>query len=231
MASPRITFYYDIGSPFSYIGFHVLKNSPVFSKCQIDYVPVLLRDLFQKCQNTPPLAVKSENISNMNGHEDKLQWIQGERLYWSHRFGVPVTEAVPEGFPASTIDIQTALCLVAEEAPETLAKISAKLYHVFWAEADTKITTPERFLAVIENETNPEVTNRIKDKLSIPDAKELLVNNTQRAFDSGAFGLPWFECVNSEGSKEGFWGIDHLGRLADFLQLDTSLDRAFRVLL
>ncbi|KAJ5278855.1 hypothetical protein N7478_004227 [Penicillium angulare] len=220
MASPRITFYYDIGSPFSYIGLYVLKNSPVFSKCQIDYVPVLLRDLFQKCQNTPPLAVKN-----------KLQWIQRERLYWSHRFGVPVTEAVPEGFPTSTIDIQTALCLIDEEVPEKLLEISARFYHVFWAEGDTKITTPERFLAVIENETTPEIRNHIKDKLASPDAKELPLNNTQRAFDSGAFGLPWFECANAEGSKEGFWGIDHLGRMADFLQLDTSLDRGFRVLM
>jgi 2-hydroxychromene-2-carboxylate isomerase len=63
------------------------------------------------------------------------------------------------------------------------------------------------------------------------DVKAALLENTQRAFDAGAFGLPWFECVNTEGIQEGFWGIDHLGRLADFLQLDTSLDQSFRVLL
>ncbi|KAJ5929049.1 hypothetical protein N7454_006897 [Penicillium verhagenii] len=220
MMSPHITLYFDIGSPFSQIGFHILRNSPVFSKCQIDYVPVLLRDLFQKCNNTPPIAVKN-----------KLQWIQRERLYWGHRFGVPITDAVPEGFPTSTIDIQTALCLVAREAPEKLILIIETFYRIFWSEADTKIATPERFFAVLEKELGEEIALSIRNKSTTSDAKTILLENTQQAFDSGAFGLPWFECVNSEGKQEGFWGIDHLGRLADFLQLDTSLDRSFRVLL
>ncbi|KAJ5636703.1 uncharacterized protein N7484_010016 [Penicillium longicatenatum] len=220
MATPRITLYFDIGSPFSQIGFHVLRNSPIFTKCQIDYVPVLLRDLFQKCNNTPPIAVKN-----------KLQWIQRERLYWGHRFGVPITAAVPEGFPASTIDIQTTLCALAKEAPEKFVSIIEKFYYVFWAEADTKIASPERFFAVLENELGQELTKKIQDTLVTSDVKAALLENTQRAFDAGAFGLPWFECVNTEGIQEGFWGIDHLGRLADFLQLDTSLDQSFRVLL
>jgi 2-hydroxychromene-2-carboxylate isomerase len=58
-----------------------------------------------------------------------------------------------------------------------------------------------------------------------------LDNSTQRAFDLGAFGLPWFDCTSPQGDQEGFWGIDHLGRVVDFLKLDASLDKSFRVLL
>jgi 2-hydroxychromene-2-carboxylate isomerase len=61
--------------------------------------------------------------------------------------------------------------------------------------------------------------------------KSTIDESTQKAFTSGAFGLPWFDCTNSQGDQEGFWGIDHLGRLVDFLQLDASQDKAFRVLL
>jgi hypothetical protein len=50
-------------------------------------------------------------------------------------------------------------------------------------------------------------------------------------FTLGAFGLPWFDCTNSQGDQEGFWGIDHLGRVVDFLQLDANMDKSFRVLL
>ncbi|KAJ5654532.1 hypothetical protein N7490_001535 [Penicillium lividum] len=220
MASPQITLYFDIGSPFSQIGFHVLRNSPVFSKCQINYVPVSLREIFQKCNNTPPTAVKN-----------KLQWIQGERIYWGRRFGVPMTDAVPKGFPASTIDIQTALCLVAQASPEKLVSIIERFYNIFWAEADTGITTPERFFAVIEQDLGEETTKKIQSELATSDAKDILLANTQRVFDSGAFGLPWFQCVDTEGKSQGFWGIDHLGRVVDFLQLDASLDESFRVLL
>ncbi|KAJ5713895.1 uncharacterized protein N7483_011076 [Penicillium malachiteum] len=207
MATPRITLFFDLVSPFSYIAFHILKNCPVFSKCQIDYIPVGIRDLFQKCQNSPPITVKN-----------KAQWINRERLYWSRRFGVPMSDAIPEGFPAPTSDIQTALCLIGQECPEKLRR-------------DTKIVTRERFMAVIESQLGQETAERIKNKLENSDASEVLLSGTQRAFDNGAFGLPWFECVNTEGSMEGFWGIDHLGRLADFLKLDTSLDQGFRTLL
>jgi 2-hydroxychromene-2-carboxylate isomerase len=58
-----------------------------------------------------------------------------------------------------------------------------------------------------------------------------LDENTQKAFASGAFGLPWFDCISAEGDKEGHWGIDHLGRVADFLRLDTTVDQSFKVLL
>jgi 2-hydroxychromene-2-carboxylate isomerase len=63
------------------------------------------------------------------------------------------------------------------------------------------------------------------------EVKSTLHESTQRAFNLGAFGLPWFYCTNSQGDQEGFWGIDHLGRVVDFLQLDANMDKSFRVLL
>jgi hypothetical protein len=70
---------------------------------------------------------------------------------------------VPEGFPASTIDIQTTLCALAKEVPEKFVSIIEKFYYVFWAEADTKIASPERFFAVLENELGQELTKKIQD--------------------------------------------------------------------
>lgn len=64
-----------------------------------------------------------------------------------------------------------------------------------------------------------------------PDIKAQLTANTDRAFKSGAFGLPWFECTNEQGNTEGFWGIDHLGQVVDFLGLDRSRDAGFRAVL
>jgi 2-hydroxychromene-2-carboxylate isomerase len=50
--------------------------------------------------------------------------------------------------------------------------------------------------------------------------KKQLLENTDRAFAEGAFGLPWMTCVNSAGQTEGFWGVDHLGQVAHFLGLE-----------
>ncbi|KAJ5309575.1 uncharacterized protein N7443_002036 [Penicillium atrosanguineum] len=220
MSAPQITLYFDIGSPFSHIAFHVLKNSPVFSKCEIQYIPASMKDIFQLCQNAPPLAVKN-----------KSPWLNRERLYWARRFDVPMSRSIPKGFPASTVHLQTALALVAQQAPEKLVPIAEKLYETFWANGDTTIITPEMFSPVFENELGGDVAKAILTESTEPKGKSLFDENTQKAFASGAFGLPWFECTNAEGEKEEHWGIDHLGRVADFLRLDTTVDPSFKVLL
>ncbi|KAI6781982.1 Glutathione S-transferase kappa-like protein [Emericellopsis cladophorae] len=50
--------------------------------------------------------------------------------------------------------------------------------------------------------------------------KAILTANTEEAFHNGAFGVPWLVCTRSDGQQESFWGVDHLGRLAAFLELD-----------
>jgi 2-hydroxychromene-2-carboxylate isomerase len=52
------------------------------------------------------------------------------------------------------------------------------------------------------------------------DGKMMLTENTEKAFASGAFGLPWMLCANNNGQTEGFWGVDHLGQVANFLSLE-----------
>jgi 2-hydroxychromene-2-carboxylate isomerase len=52
--------------------------------------------------------------------------------------------------------------------------------------------------------------------------KQTLIENTDQAFADGAFGLPWMVCTNANGKTEGFWGVDHIGQVAQFLGLDRT---------
>jgi len=58
-----------------------------------------------------------------------------------------------------------------------------------------------------------------------------LANNTNKAFTDGAFGLPWMACTDTMGQKEGFWGVDHLGQVAQFLGLERPGGRGWRAVL
>ncbi|CAI7593998.1 unnamed protein product [Penicillium bialowiezense] len=226
MAVPKTTLYFDICSPFSWIAFHVLtltsasKKSPVFSTCDVDFVPVSLRGLFQKSGNSPPIASKN-----------KFQWINRERLYWARRFNVPMSEAIPEGFPAPTAEIQTVLSILAKEAPEQVVAVVQSLYSEYWGKANSKVLNPEGFSVILEQELGSELAERVLAQANGDEGKSALEETTQKAFGSGAFGLPWFNCTRPNGETEGFWGIDHLGRLVDFLHLNRSLDNSFEVLL
>ncbi|KAK8029536.1 2-hydroxychromene-2-carboxylate isomerase [Apiospora rasikravindrae] len=50
--------------------------------------------------------------------------------------------------------------------------------------------------------------------------KSTLKANTDKAFEDGAFGLPWMVCTNSKGQTEGFWGVDRIGEVLRFLLLE-----------
>ncbi|CAG7918107.1 unnamed protein product [Penicillium olsonii] len=218
--SNRITFYVDIVSPFAYIAFHVLRNSPAFAQCEVTYVPIFLGGLMQACGNNPPINIKN-----------KKNYLGQQRVRWAKYFSVPIIEGFPKGFPIRTLAVQRALCAVSQRTPEKLADVIGALFHAFWAEGNTTVGEPEGFAPILEGVLGKPETQEVIAAMSHPDIKALLLSNTDRSFGSGAFGLPWFECTNSQGETEGFFGVDHIGQVADFLGLDRSLDKGFRAAL
>jgi hypothetical protein len=66
---------------------------------------------------------------------------------------------------------------------------------------------------------------------STTQGKALLTANTDQAFADGAFGLPWMVCTNAAGETEGFFGVDHLGQVAEFLGLRKGSGSGWRALL
>ncbi|KAL4984331.1 thioredoxin-like protein [Aspergillus falconensis] len=220
MAAPKITLYYDIVSPFAWIAFKILRDSPTFSECDITFVPVFLGGIMKATGNTPPIRIKNKD-----------KWINQERIRWARYFSVPIAETSPEGFPPNTIAVQRALTAISQQAPDQLIPATEAVWQEFWVKGVSKATEPEVFVPNIEKILGSSQTKAVMEAANGPEIKARLSANTQQAYDSGAFGLPWFECTNSKGKKEGFWGIDHLGQVVDFLGLDRSLDRGFRAVL
>ncbi|KAF7586802.1 hypothetical protein BBP40_008320 [Aspergillus hancockii] len=220
MAVPRVTLYLDIVSPFAYIAFHVLRNSPVFAKCQITYIPIFLGGLMNACGNTPPINIKNKDT-----------WIGRERNRWARYFSVPIVEQTPEGFPPMTLATERALCAVSMKSPEKLIATIEALYHSFWVQGNAKIAQVEGFSPVLTSVFGKDGAQGILEAANEPEIKAALKANTDQAFKSGAFGIPWFECTNSKGETEGFFGIDHLGQVVEFLGLDRGSDQGFRALL
>ncbi|OJJ44631.1 hypothetical protein ASPZODRAFT_134712 [Penicilliopsis zonata CBS 506.65] len=220
MATRKITLYLDIVSPFAYIAFHVLRKSAAFSRCDITYVPIFLGGLMNMCSNTPPIQVKN-----------KASWINKERIRWAKRCSVPIAEKTPDGFPTPTLSVQRALCAVSKRHPAHFAQTIEELYQSYWVEGNARIGQPEGFLPVLEKVLGTEVAHEVLKASNQQDTKNLLSANTGQAFKAGAFGLPWFECTNSHGETECFWGIDRLSHVADFLGLEQSWDKGFKAMM
>ncbi|KAJ5362511.1 HCCA isomerase/glutathione S-transferase kappa [Penicillium brevicompactum] len=227
MAPPKITFYVDIVSPFAYIAFHVLRNSPAFANCEVTYVPIFLGGLMQALSKPQANSCYPVQLTP----PDKKNYLGQQRVRWAKYFSVPIIEGFPKGFPIRTLPVQRALCAISQRNPEKLADVIGAIFHSFWVDGNTTVGDAEGFAPLVESVLGPQETQEVIAAMGKPEIKALLSANTDRSFASGAFGLPWFECTNSKGEKEGFWGVDHIGQVADFLDLDRSLDKGFRAAL
>ncbi|KAI1994750.1 hypothetical protein LOZ53_001708 [Ophidiomyces ophidiicola] len=159
---------------------------------------------------------------------DKDKWINLERVRWSRYFNIPITPETPKGFPIMTLAVQRALCAVASEVPNKLAPCLDALYHSLWVESNSEVGKPEGFVPVLSRVLGNETAEKMALKSTTEEVKNMLLANTERAVASGAFGLPWVECTNAKGEVECFFGVDHLGQVAQFLDLETMADKGFR---
>lgn len=79
MGPPKLTFYFDLVSPFAYLSWYFIRVIPsrevkirpepilinarqtnaAFRQCEITFVPAWLAGIMRETDNKPPLAIKS----------------------------------------------------------------------------------------------------------------------------------------------------------------------------
>lgn len=143
---------------------------------------------------------------------------------------------VPDGFPANTLQVMRTICAVGHlagtgqtsppsaSAPDQQATIRVldAFFDAYWIKS--RDITDKNVVADVLTSAGYQDLTKVSE-LAAGDAKKVLLENTDRAFADGAFGLPWFACENDKGEKEGFWGVDHLGVVLDFLGLEKPAGR------
>ncbi|KAF2710557.1 thioredoxin-like protein [Pleomassaria siparia CBS 279.74] len=220
MSKPKITLYVDVVSPFCYMGFYALQNFPVFQQCDITYVPIFLGGLMKACNNVAPISIKNKD-----------KWINIERKRWSQLLNIPISDNAPPGFPINTISIQRVLASLSLTHPQSLPSAISLFFQNFWVHY-TEPTKPENLLALVSTIVGgEEEAKKVLESSKGDEAKKKLAANTELSFKDGAFGLPWFVATSSKGETEGFWGVDHMGQLCDFLELDRPKTRGWKALL
>ena len=108
-------------------------------------------------------------------------------------FDIPMCEQIPDGFPPVTLNIQRVLTALDMEKADALPNALSALYHAFWVERQP-LQKPEIAIPCFAKALggSEQDAKAVFEKGNSPDAKSLLVKNTDIAFQEGAFGLPWF---------------------------------------
>ncbi|KAL2755850.1 hypothetical protein ACRALDRAFT_1082070 [Sodiomyces alcalophilus JCM 7366] len=211
MGVPKITLYVDTVSPFAYIAYYVLRHDPAFANVQVTFTPILLGGLMKLCGNTPPMNIKNKDA-----------WIGKERLRWAKLFNVPMHESMPSPFPPLTLNNMRALCAIRhiDNDDKRFLAVLDHLYTEFFVH-HKETSKPDVLRSSLEAVLGVDETTKVLE-VANTEGKKILVANTNEAFASGAFGLPWMVCTNAAGEQEGFFGVDHLAQVANFLGLDIQ---------
>ena len=178
-------FFYDLGSPYSYLASTQLEGMESRSGVAARLLPITLGGLRKTTgHQMPPPA--------------QLKYMSEDTARWAKQYGVPMQ--IPQVFPASTIKALRA-ALAADRLGKQREAMRA-LFHTYWGEGND-LSDPaviERALSGAGLDGAALVKATDEDEI-----KDLLKRNTSLAIDRGVFGVPTFFV-----GERSFWGNDRL---------------------
>jgi 2-hydroxychromene-2-carboxylate isomerase len=200
-AAPGTTLdvYFDVASPFAYLG---LTQLPALAAAGVTprLVPILLGALFRDIgqANVPLLAMPAA----------KQRYVGQEMARWGQWWGVAFE--MPRKFPQRTVTAQRLCILAAREGFEVGANVATALGRAMWAEQGD-LEDEQTLRAILDRLGMP--SERWLAATQSPEIKAELAANTLAAQKAGVFGVPTF-IVNGEHL---FWGQDRLELVAKAL--------------
>ena len=169
-----VDFYFDYGSPTSYLAYTQMPGVAKRTGAQVNYLPILLGAIFQATGNRSPVETPA-----------KGKWMQGDLQHFAARYQVPY-QWNPY-FPINTLALMRGATYAAREG--FLVPFSDAIYKAIWADG--------------LNMADPAVIGKVLQEAGI-DAQKVLAGTqeqavkdalkdaTQRAVARGLFGAPTF---------------------------------------
>ncbi|MNP17570.1 2-hydroxychromene-2-carboxylate isomerase [compost metagenome] len=167
-------FYFDLGSPATYLAYTQLPKICAQTDTRLIYIPLLLGGVFKATGNASPATVPA-----------KGRYMFEDLDRYAKRYGVPLK--FNPHFPINTLMLMRAVTGMQLRHPERFAAFIDCLFKAIWVEGRS-LDEPATVAAVLsENAFDPqEVLALTADE----EVKALLKDNTEKAVQRGVFGAP-----------------------------------------
>ncbi|MFM7673204.1 MAG: 2-hydroxychromene-2-carboxylate isomerase, partial [Candidatus Fonsibacter sp.] len=179
----KIDFYFDVGSPYSYLAHTQLKKYEKDANEKVNYLPILVGGLHKLAGITAPGLIPT-----------KAKYLIKDCKMWADKYKIKYQ--FNRYFPIRTVNLMRA-CLIAEKE-NSLKEFVDKCFEAIWVES-LNLNDEKIFNKFIES-TNT-FLNLFSDKISDQKIKDELIKRTSDSFNKGIFGVPSF-IVNGKM----FWG-------------------------
>ena len=178
MKKKKFEFYYDFGSPNSFLIHSIIEKIEKKTGWKALYKPVLLGGIFKLTNNQAPL-ITFKNVRN------KTEYIKKEINRFVRIHGVQYKWN--KDFPLRTVELmRTAVFL---EKSSHYKNFVNKIFFHIWSEPK-KLDDPEIFKNIIEELKLSE--EKIIHAINTEEIKNKLKEYTKKAVEKGIFGLPSF---------------------------------------
>lgn len=169
-----LDFYFDYGSPASYLAWTQVPAIARRTGAQVNYRPILLGGVFQATGNRPPAEVPAKGA-----------WMLRDLAWFAARYGVPF--AWNPHFPVNTLALMRGAMFARKEG--FLAPYSDAVFRAMWVEGRNMADPGEVVRALAAARLD---AARILAAAQDPEIKQALRAATDEAVARGVFGAPTF---------------------------------------
>ncbi|GAB3648960.1 2-hydroxychromene-2-carboxylate isomerase [Ramlibacter alkalitolerans] len=192
-----VEFYFDVGSPATYLAWTQLPTIVQETGSEIEYRPMLLGGVFQATGNRSPMEVPA-----------KGQYMQDDLQRFARRYGVPFRHN--PHFPINTLALMRMVLGLQLREPQRMVPFVDAVCRAIWVDG-RNMNDPATVAEVLQQAGfAPEQMLALAND---PAIKDDLKAATQEAVARGVFGAPTFFV-----GGEMFWGQDRLDFVKEALQ-------------
>jgi 2-hydroxychromene-2-carboxylate isomerase len=190
MTPPKtIEFFFDFGSPTTYLAHTQLPRIAREAGAQLVYRPMLLGGVFKATGNASPVSVPA-----------KGRWMGQDIAKWARRYGVPFS--FNPHFPINTLTLMRGASGLQLRQPEAFARYADAVFTALWVEGRNLGDAGVLAAALADAGFGAEAFMAL---VSEPQVKAQLIATTEEAVARGVFGAP--TCFVGE---QMFFGQDRL---------------------
>jgi 2-hydroxychromene-2-carboxylate isomerase len=194
--SKSVEFFFDYGSPTSYLAYTQLPTIAAQRGATIAWRPMLLGGVFKATGNASPVTVPA-----------KGRWMLDDIVRWAQRYGVPY--AFNPHFPVNTLTLMRIATGLQMTRPEAFARYTDAVFGALWQQVKNLGDAAE--LAAMLGQAGFDA-DALLTLAARPDVKARLIAATDEAVARGVFGAPTFFV---DGTM--FFGQDRLEFVRDAL--------------
>lgn len=205
-AKKTVELFYDVISPYSWIGFEFLCRARNRWNIDLKFRPFYLAGIMGESGNRPPMMVASKGTYMFSD-------LHRLRDFYQVPLNAPV-DVQDTLMNKGSLSAQRLLTSVSMTQPELTESLSRELWMRVWSRKQD-ISTADNLVEALKNigvpdERSKELILSIKDK----KVSERLKQVTAEALSYGAFGAPTIVTADANNKKQMFFGSDRMELLA-----------------